>query len=327
VSDSVADVLGWSVEEFLTRPYIDFVHPDDRSATLLEVDKQMRAGQKVLHFENRYRHQDGSWRVLAWKSVPTGGLMYATARDITEFKRIEQEIVSARDAAESANRELETFSYSVAHDLRAPLRSIDGFSQALLKECADKLGHDGQRYLHMVRESAQQMAKLIDALLALSRVTHGELVYAEVDLSALAHAAHMRLQRSDPARSVDIEIQDGLTAYGDARLLAVALDNLLGNAWKYSSKRPLARIEFGATRDNGVHEHFVRDNGAGFDMAYVHKLFGVFERLHGMDEFEGTGIGLATVRRIVERHGGSVRAEGKVDAGATFYFTLADKRG
>ncbi|MGH8223924.1 MAG: sensor histidine kinase [Woeseiaceae bacterium] len=322
VSDSVTEVLGWSVDEFLNTPFIDFVHPDDHAATLAEVERQMQSGERVLHLENRYRHKDGSWRVLAWKSIPADGLMYATARDVTRFKQIQGDILQAQHAAEAANRELESFSYSVAHDLRAPLRSIDGFSQILLDECAQQLSADGKRFLGLVRESAQHMAKLIDDILELSRVARVELHCEAVDLSALARAAHARLRQSDPARRVDLTIPDGLTAHGDVRLLAVVLDNLLGNAWKYTSKRADARIVLGVIRKKGVSEYFVQDNGAGFDMAYVDKLFGVFERLHSADEFEGTGVGLATVRRIVERHGGRVRAEGREGAGATFYFTL-----
>jgi PAS domain S-box-containing protein len=324
VSSSAPDILGWSVAELTTRPFIEFVHPDDHAATLNEVDRQMRAGERVLNFENRYRHKDGSWRLLAWKSMPADGLMYATARDITVRRRMQQELLDAKNAAEAANRELESFSYSVAHDLRAPLRSIDGFGQLLLEECGGALGADGQRYLTLVRQSTQHMGRLIDDLLQLSRVTRAELKRESVDVSALARQSLERLRSSAPARHVAAAIEDGLTARGDERLLGIVLDNLLGNAWKYSAKRPDAAIAFGMTRDADS-AFFVRDNGAGFDMRYAHKLFGVFERLHGTHEFEGTGIGLATVRRIVDRHGGRVWAHGEVDAGATFYFTLEAK--
>ncbi|HVO30779.1 MAG TPA: ATP-binding protein, partial [bacterium] len=246
------------------------------------------------------------------------------ARDITDLKRIQRELVSAKDAAEASNRELESFSYSVAHDLRAPLRSIDGFSQALLEDFSEKLDEDGRRYLRFVRESAQLMAELIDDILTLSRVTRTELSRETVDLSALARATCTRLERIDPARRVNVVIEPGVVAEGDPRLLAVVLDNLLGNAWKFTSKRDDARIEFGTTREDGQRAYVVRDNGAGFDMAYVGKLFGVFQRLHPAHEFEGTGVGLATVQRIVHRHDGRVRAEGKVGEGAAFTFTLGD---
>jgi PAS domain S-box-containing protein len=325
VSDSAADVLGWTADELTSSPFMDFVHPDDQAATLVEVERQIHAGEKVLHFENRYRHKDGSWRTLAWKSIPADGRMYATARDITRHRQIQQELLVAKDAAEAANRELEAFSYSVAHDLRAPLRSIDGFSKLLLDDYADSLDGTAQRYIRLVRESTAHMGRLIDDLLELSRVARSEFRREPVDLSALAHQALQRLRLAEPGRQAAVSIQDGLEHSGDARLLGIALDNLLGNAWKYTAKRAEAAISFGSDPVDGESVYFVRDNGAGFDMRYAHKLFGVFERLHGADEFDGTGIGLATVKRIVERHGGRVWAEGAVDAGASFYFTLERK--
>lgn len=324
-SESVNEVLGWSVSELLSRPFLDFVHPEDHTATLAEVERQMRAGEKVLHFENRYRHKDGSWRVLSWKSIPADGLMYATARDITAPRRLRQELLDAKQAVEAANRELESFSYSVAHDLRAPLRSIDGFSEVLLEDYANAMDETGRRYLRLVRESAQHMARLIDDLLQLSRVTRSELEREPVDLSAMAANALMQLCGGCPERRVDARIEPALTHLGDPRLLGIVFDNLIGNAWKYSANRELAVIEFGRTSLDDEDAYFVRDNGAGFDMAYVHKLFGVFERLHHAQEFEGTGIGLATVKRIIERHGGRIVAQGEVDVGATFYFTLGGK--
>jgi signal transduction histidine kinase len=240
--------------------------------------------------------------------------------------RTAQRVAEARaaltDELEAKNEELNAFSYSVAHDLRAPLRSLDGFSLALLEDYTDKLDEDGRQYLRYIRESAQQMAVLIDSLLELSRVTRSELRREAVDLTAMAHAIAERLRRSQPERDALFVISEGLIVEGDAGLLAIALENLLGNAWKYSSKRLQARIELASTQMDGRRALFVRDNGAGFDMAYASKLFGVFQRLHTISEFEGTGIGLATVHRIVRRHGGHVWAEGEVDRGATFYFTL-----
>lgn len=224
-----------------------------------------------------------------------------------------------------ANRELEAFSYSVAHDLRAPLRSIDGFSQALLEDYADKLDAEGRNHLQQVRESAQQMGRLIDDLLTLSRVTRSELRHELADLSALARSALARLQKNEPERRAELVIPDGLIANGDAGLLGIVLENLLGNAWKFTRRRPVARIEVGARHEEACPVFFVRDNGAGFDMVYADKLFGVFQRLHSATEFEGTGIGLATVQRIVQRHGGRVWAEGEVGRGATVYFTLNEE--
>jgi len=244
--------------------------------------------------------------------------------EISERARAEEALRHAKAAVEGASRELEAFSYSVAHDLRAPLRSIDGFSQALLEDCADRLNADGKRYLKHVRESAQQMGELIDDLLNLSRVTRAELRRERVDLSELARAVLVKLQESQPDRRVEVVVHDGLIAQADPRLLDVALTNLLGNAWKFTGKRASARIELAVKAGERPPVYLVRDNGAGFDAAYAGKLFGVFQRLHAAHEFEGTGIGLATVQRIVGRHGGRVWAEGEVDRGATFYFTLEE---
>ena len=234
-------------------------------------------------------------------------------------------LLVAKESAEASNRELEAFSHSVAHDLRAPLRGIDGFSQALLEDWGDRLDAQGQQHLRYVRESAQLMARLIDDMLTLSRVTRSEMTRVLVDLSALARAAAARLERSDPNRRVEFVIAEGLVGTGDPRLLAVVFDNLLGNAWKFTSRRAAARVEVGAASSDGRPSYFVRDNGAGFDMAYAGKLFGVFQRLHTTHEFEGTGVGLATVQRIIARHGGRTWAEGKVDGGATIHFTLNDR--
>lgn len=225
----------------------------------------------------------------------------------------------------NVNAELEAFSYSVAHDLRAPLRAIDGFSQALEEDYALALEARGQEYLAHVRESVKHMAQLIDDLLTLSRVTRSDLTRETVDLSALARATVDGLRRAHPERQVEVVIEQGLAARGDRRLLAIVLDNLIGNAWKFTRHQPVARIEFGARSVNGRRAYFVRDNGAGFDMAYVGKLFGVFQRLHSSHDFEGTGIGLATVERIVRRHGGRVWAQGEVDHGATFLFSLEER--
>lgn len=314
--------LGWTEEELTSRPFFDFVHPGDVATTIAEVDKLTR-GEPTAHFENRYRCKDGSYRWLAWTSAPDAhGTLYAIARDVTEARRSADELARARDAAETANRELESFSYSVAHDLRAPLRAIDGFSQAVLDDAGDRLDGDARRYLGYVRESAQHMAALIDDLLALSQVTRSELSASDVDLGGLARASLDRLARAYPERDVTVTIGDDLRVRGDAKLLAVALENLLANAWKFTGRRAHAHIEVGATTVDGQRTFFVKDDGAGFDMTYAGKLFGVFQRLHSPSEFEGTGVGLATVQRVIRRHGGAVWAEGAVDRGATIYFTL-----
>jgi light-regulated signal transduction histidine kinase (bacteriophytochrome) len=228
----------------------------------------------------------------------------------------------AKAATETANRELEAFSYSVAHDLRAPLRSIDGFSLALLEDYGDVLDETARLHLRYVREAAQDMAALIDGLLSLSRVTRSELRREIVDLAAIARHILEKLGRTAPGRIVKTTVAADLIAKGDARLLRGLLENLLSNAWKFTRNCAAATIEVGMTSIDGGKAYFVRDNGAGFDMAYADKLFGAFQRLHSVAEFEGTGIGLATAHRIVTRHGGRIWAEGKVGGGATFYFTL-----
>jgi DNA-binding response OmpR family regulator len=247
-----------------------------------------------------------------------------SALDAAETRAaLAEELKSKNVELEVKNEELESFSYSVAHDLRAPLRSIDGFSLALLEDYGDKFDDAGKEYLRYVRDSTQHMARLIDDLLALSRVTRGELDRAEMDVSSIAHGVVARLAKASPDRKVDVIVADGLLADCDHRLLTIVFENLIGNAWKFTGKRTDARIEVGATGEDPP-TYFVRDNGAGFDMSYAQKLFGVFQRLHSTAEFEGTGIGLVTVQRIIRRHGGRIWAESAVGRGATFYFTLGD---
>jgi signal transduction histidine kinase len=269
--------------------------------------------------------------LVALSVVLTAGITVIVARSIN---RVEQKIrdlnatlehrVEQRTAEiEAANKELESFSYSVSHDLRAPLRGIAGFTEALSRNYRTRLDAEGGKYLDRVLAGAERMGHLIDDLLNLSRVGRVDFVRRPVNLSTMARSVAENLQQTAPQRQVEWVIADGITVEGDSRLLHVVLENLLGNAWKFTAKRPAARIEFGSTPGpaGGVTCH-VRDNGAGFDMAYAAKLFDPFQRLHSLNEFPGTGIGLATVRRIIQRHGGQVRAEAKVDAGATLYFSL-----
>jgi PAS domain S-box-containing protein len=324
--------------EFLDR----VVHPDDR-ARLEDFRRSLRAmgDDGLVTVEVRCRHADDTWRWLLIRSAvfgrrPDGTVhqVIATATDITELKRAEEELrrlnaeleqrVASRTAQlTAANRELEAFAYSVSHDLRTPLRAIDGFSRALLQDYAGQLDTQAQHYLARVRAAAQHMGELTDALLDLSRTTRAELSPRAVDLSALADSITAELRRADPERIVDVVIAPETTATGDARLLRIVLENLLGNAWKFTSQCDHARIEFATVGGSGERTWFVRDNGAGFDMANVGRLFGPFQRFHKAQEFPGTGIGLATVQRIITRHGGRIWAESAPGQGTTFYFTLA----
>jgi len=457
VSPAVTDILGWTPAEFTAQPYIDLVHPEDRPATLEEVRRQVERGEKVLHFENRYRHKDGSWRVLSWRSVPQpAGLMYAIARDVTAQKAIDAALQASEleyrtlfdsidegycilelifdgqdrpvdfrftkinpaferltglagaadrrirelspdfedhwfetygriartgeperfqnyaaplqrwfdiyafrygDAAnrqvavlfrnitdqkaqeneirqlnagleqraallEATNKELEAFSYSVSHDLRAPLRHIDGFASLLQKSAGPTLSAQGQRHLATISAAARQMGRLIDDLLSFSRMGRAQLQLQPVEDHDALVAAVIRDGRWD--RPVDWQIAPLPPVRADRAMLQQVWVNLIDNAVKYSGKVAAPRIEIGSRTDPAAGEtvFFIRDNGAGFDMRYAGKLFGVFQRLHGPGEFEGTGIGLANIRRIILRHGGRTWAEGEIGRGATFHFSL-----
>jgi PAS domain S-box-containing protein len=258
-----------------------------------------------------------------------GLLVSAAIRDITERKRAEADIQKLNHdlkqyaaQLEAANNELEAFSYSVSHDLRAPLRSIDGFSHALLEDYSTQLPSEGREYLERVRSAAQRMAGLIDDLLKLARVTRTPLQPRLTNLSAMAEKILTSLKEEYPERNVAHSVMSDLMVNGDPHLLNIALENLLNNAWKFTSKKEQAIIEFGQLSRVKERTFFVRDNGTGFDMAYVNKLFGVFQRLHSVSEYPGTGVGLATVHRIIKIHGGTIWAEGEEGKGAAFYFTL-----
>ena len=254
----------------------------------------------------------------------SGTLLAETQRQAQELSRARQAQQERADAAENATRELEAFSYSVAHDLRAPLRGINGFSAALLEDLGPALSDDARNQLLRIRAGAVRMGELIDALLGLSRVARTELTRRSVNLSKLANEVIAQLRSNEPARVVESVVQDGITAEGDPQLLRAMLENLISNAWKFVANREGGRIEFGCGAD---HAYFVRDNGAGFDMAYADKLFMPFQRLHTATEYAGTGIGLATVQRIVRRHGGKIWATGAVGEGATFFFSLGTASG
>lgn len=283
----------------------DFEH-EIRVATEDEIGELAREANRTAHQLREYRDR-------------TESLLAETRRQAQELALARQAQQERADAAENATRELEAFSYSVAHDLRAPLRGINGFSVALLEDFGPALAPEARAYLNRISAAAVRMGELIDALLALSRVSRAELVIESVDLTKLAGDVLAQLRAADPSRDVQCVVQDSVIADGDPHLLRALFENLLGNAWKFSGKREHATIEFGRNEE-GV--FFVRDNGAGFDAAYAEKLFTPFQRLHAATEYPGTGIGLATVQRIVRRHGGTIRAEGAVGQGATFYFTL-----
>ena len=262
-------------------------------------------------------------------SILLFGISWMLVRSRTLAVRASKDLEDANRELEGTNRELEAFSYSVSHDLRAPLRTIDGFSQILQEDYERALDDEGMDYLGRVRAASKHMATLIDDLLDLSRVGRRPLRREPVDLARLAAGIIEDLRAAEPGREVEFVSGEHIMAWGDVSLLKVALENLLGNAWKFTAREEEARIEFGADSRPGPGSlapvYYVQDNGAGFDQAYADKLFGAFQRLHGQDEFEGTGIGLATVARIVHRHGGRVWAEGRVGGGATFYFTLAGR--
>jgi hypothetical protein len=329
VNRAEEELIGLPRDQLIGKTDFD-LFPASEAEFFVAKDREALASGALVDIPEEPIHTPDGERWLHTKKVAmrdaTGKATHllGISHDITERRHTIAELSAAKLSADAANRELESFSYSVAHDLRSPLRAIDGFSQALLEDYGERLDAEGQRYLSRVREAAQRMAELIDDLLTLSRVTRSELRRERVDLSALARTVLSGFQRLEPERDVEIVIEPGLVADADRRLAAIALDNLLGNAWKFTSKRPRARIEVGATATHGELAYFVRDNGAGFDMTYSDKLFGVFQRLHPESDFPGTGVGLATVARITARHRGRIWAHSLLDDGATFYFTLME---
>jgi PAS domain S-box-containing protein len=325
-----ADSLGFK--------WAEIVHSEDHGQCLRLWHEAVKTG-RVYEAEARFRRADGEYRWFLNRAQPardaSGRITtwFGTSTDIEEKKRVEEKVrqlnltlerrVQERTAElEASNRELEAFSYSVAHDLRAPLRSIDGFNQALVEDFGKQLPDDAKALMLRARHASQRMSQLIDDLLNLSRVARTEIRQQRVNLSEIAQGIAVELQKSDPQRKVRFQIEPGILATGDDRLLRLALENLLENAFKFTRKQPLAEIEFGAWNLNGHRVLFVRDNGAGFNMQYVAKLFGPFQRLHAATEYPGTGIGLATVYRILVRHGGTIWPESEEGEGTTFYFTV-----
>jgi PAS domain S-box-containing protein len=325
-------MYGYSADEIIGRP-VAVLCPPDRVDEITGILARIGRGERVVHHETVRRRKDGTIFPVSVTISPVyddgGRLIGASsiARDITDQQRAEAELRRRTADLARANQNLEGFTYSVSHDLRAPLRALGGFSAALIEDCWDSLGETGRGYAEHIRDASDQMAKLIDDLLDLSRVARAEVHLQAVDLGAQAASIAADLQRGEPDRRVTFTIQQPACARADARLIRTVLQNLLENAWKFTSHRDDASIEFGTTPagDAGTC-YYVRDNGAGFDPAYAGKLFSPFQRLHSAREFPGTGIGLASVSQIVERHGGRVWAEGAVDAGAAFYFTLGEEK-
>jgi PAS domain S-box-containing protein len=300
-------------EEFRTKNYRESAWKQSAS---IKVNKVARGTIEICYLEERPEEDEGPF--LKEERLLIDAIAERVGR-VTERRLAEHRLTES-------NKELDAFSYSVSHDLRAPLRSMDGFSKVLLEDHADRIDDVGKDYLKRIRAASQLMGQLIDDLLKLSRISRSEMRVETVDLSELGREIAAQLRNSSPGRNVEFVIADGLVARGDPHLLKIAIDNLMGNAWKFTSRHPAARIEFGQDQTDGKKAFFVRDDGAGFDMAYVGKMFAPFQRLHSSDEFPGTGVGLVTVKRIIDRHGGMIWAEGAVEKGATFHFTM-DNRG
>ncbi|HEX7926021.1 MAG TPA: PAS domain S-box protein [bacterium] len=261
---------------------------------------------------------------LSALQTPDGVQAIAAIADMSDRKLAEEALRASNQALEVANRELETFAYSASHDLRQPVRTLTGFTQILMEDYAPKLDAEGRNYLERIQRAGVRMGQLIDALLELSRISRAELKRQPVDLSEIAKEIAAELAQGHPERRMDLAVTPGLSAAADPRLMRALLTNLLGNAWKFTGKAEHPRVEFTVEPHEGRQAFLVRDNGAGFDMKYAEKLFGAFQRLHGVDEFPGTGIGLATAQRIVRRHGGTIWATGAVGKGASFYFTIGN---
>lgn len=325
-------MLGYQDHELPNTPESrqSLIFPEDLPVMLKCLDTHFQSrGETPFYHEGRYRHKDGStvWiissgQVIKWNEAGQPLRMIGCHVDLSDRILAEEQSRQYSAQLEASNRELEAFAYSVSHDLRAPLRAIDGFSRALLEDYEDLFNDEANDYFDRIRNNVTRMSQLIDGLLDLSRVSRSQIHYTSVNLSTLAQEVIDQLQAAEPERQVNIQIMPDETISADATLMRVILTNLLQNAWKFTHHHATAHIEFGLGNHKGELAYFVRDDGAGFDMAYAQKLFGVFQRLHSTHEFPGTGIGLASVQRAVHRHGGEVWAEAALEQGATFYFTV-----
>jgi PAS domain S-box-containing protein len=335
-------ILGYQPGELPStmREWGPYHHPEEFPLMVSKVEAYLRGDNPIYESEHRIRTKAGTWawvftrgQIVNLTNTESRDHFMGIAINITGRKQAEEELTQYREHLEelvairtaelsASNRELEAFSYSVSHDLRAPLRSLDGFSLALLEDYADQLNSEGKEHLSRIRSASRRMGDLIDDLLKLSQISRTELHIEAVNLSELAQSIANRLQQSQPERQIEIAIQDEMVVQGDKRLLSIALENLIDNAWKFTSHEPRGKIEFGTNREDDGMIYFVRDNGIGFDMKHTEKLFGPFQRLHSAKDYPGTGIGLSTVQRIVQRHGGQVWAQAETGKGAAFYFKL-----
>lgn len=343
MNDVALALSGWKLEEAIGQPLARvcvLLGQQQRNRTVTYLNSVFNE-QRPVHFEKHLVFQQKNGRKFSVEGsvspILTGDKLIMGAvlvyRDVTARIAAEHELTAYKENLENlvqkrtyalteANKNLEAFSFSISHDLRAPLRGINGFSHALIEEYADKMDRQGNEYLQRIRSGTERIGNLMDDLLELSRVSSSEINKADIDLSAMAREIVGLLDEKDTERRVEWKIADAMTCKADESLVWVLLENLLENAWKYSANNPHARVEFASMQDDDLTIYYVKDNGAGFDMSYYNKLFGTFERLHHEQQYEGSGIGLATVKKIVQRHGGKVWADSSVNKGATFYFTL-----
>lgn len=321
-------MYGYAEEEIKGRS-VSILAPPDRIGEVLDIIRKIKAGVLIRDFETVRRNKAGDEIAVSLTVSPvktTDGVIIGASiisRDITDRKRWEHSLLDLNERLLVSNRELEALGHTLSHDLRGPIQCIEGFSRILLETHAEKLDSEGMRHLKIVNENAQRMRDMISGLLDISRIARAEILREKIDMTALVRIIVQEYRKAEPDRNAEVLIQENLFAEGDVTLLRIAIDNLIRNAWKFTRKRPKTLIEFGRTESGAKTAFFLRDNGAGFDMKVADKMFAVFQRFHSDTEFEGTGIGLATVQRIIHRHNGRIWVETESNRGATFYFTLA----